>query len=58
MSTEHPQVSPGAQIEGFTVGAMVRARSGAATYEATAADGGEAAATIEKTRAARRRRDV
>ena len=30
----------------------------AATYEATTADGGEAAATIEKTRAARRRRDV
>ena len=39
MSTEHPQVSQGSQIDGFTVGGLVRSRNGAATYDATDASG-------------------
>ena len=39
MSTEHPQLSQGSQIDGFTVGGLVRSRNGAATYDATDASG-------------------
>ncbi|MCA9682471.1 MAG: hypothetical protein KC457_09775 [Myxococcales bacterium] len=37
--TTAPELSPGTQIDGFTIGAKVRVRSGAATYDATDGSG-------------------
>ena len=39
MTIPAPELSPGTVIDGHTIGAKVRTRSGAATYAATAANG-------------------
>ncbi len=39
MTSEAPQLSAGTVIDGHTIGAQVRTRNGAATYDATAPNG-------------------
>ena len=39
MSIAAPELSPGSNFEGYTVGALVRTRVGAATYAATDSSG-------------------
>jgi hypothetical protein len=41
MTTPAPELSPGTVIDGYTIGAKVRTRSGAATYAATSASGAD-----------------